>query len=283
MEYFCKICNKKYVSYKSLWNHNSKFHKENVITKCIPNENMLPKCNQKNENINNCTICNKLLSNRHSRWRHEQICKKKIEENKNKMNKMKEEIKKEIENEMNFLKEELKTLKNTPKNINNGTIINNNNYIIPLYQQNLKEVLKMSDKLDIMNSGSQAHVKLTNIIYKNPEYEKFRDVYITNMTNDIGYMYDGKEKRYIVKTKKDILNDYGHERFSDIELLYLELADKIPSKKLDKMKEMVKNYFNNEKFKESKHKEMLISLYNNKINVKKIPNIISDNLKEIEI
>lgn len=26
----CKICNKNYASYKSLWNHNKKFHK--VIT-----------------------------------------------------------------------------------------------------------------------------------------------------------------------------------------------------------------------------------------------------------
>ena len=85
MEYFCKICNKKYVSYKSLWNHNSKFHKVDVIKNGIPSENPLPKCEQKTPPIkkeneitnNNCNICNKLLANRHSRWRHEQNCKNK--------------------------------------------------------------------------------------------------------------------------------------------------------------------------------------------------------------
>ena len=89
--------------------------------------------------------------------------------------------------------------------------------------------------------------------------------------------------RFIVKNKKDILVDYGHERFSDIELFYLELAEKIPEIKLEKIKEMVKNYFNNDNFKDIKNKEMLISLYNNKINVKKIYNVVNEEEKDIEI
>ena len=29
---FCNICNKKYASYQSLWNHNKKFHKATKLT-----------------------------------------------------------------------------------------------------------------------------------------------------------------------------------------------------------------------------------------------------------
>ena len=36
-EYNCKICNKKYKSYQSLWNHNKKFHNPNVVV-CSSNE-----------------------------------------------------------------------------------------------------------------------------------------------------------------------------------------------------------------------------------------------------
>lgn len=93
------------------------------------------------------------------------------------------------------------------------------------------------------------------MLYKNPEYEKFRNIYITNMSNDLAYMYDDKEKRFIVKNKKTILDDYGHERFSDIELFYLELAEKIPEIKLEKIKEMVKNYFDNDNYKDLKIKK----------------------------
>ena len=41
-ENICKLCNKKYASYKSLWNHNKKFHLD--IPKISPNPQMdIPK------------------------------------------------------------------------------------------------------------------------------------------------------------------------------------------------------------------------------------------------
>ena len=33
--YFCNTCNKNYASYKSLWNHNKKFHKADKLTNDI--------------------------------------------------------------------------------------------------------------------------------------------------------------------------------------------------------------------------------------------------------
>jgi hypothetical protein len=199
--------------------------------------------------------CNKKLCNRKSRWRHEQNCKEKcnISENKDELKDNNTEIK-ELKEQVTELKNILlNTIKIHPsklKKINNqlinntnsnntnniGTINNiNNNIIIPLSQQNLVEVLKQSEKLNIISSGNLAHLKLTDLLYKNPAYEKYRNIYITNLSNDIGYIYDSKENRFIVKSKKDILDDFGTERFSDIELFYNELKDKISEEKLNKI------------------------------------------------
>ena len=298
----CKYCNKEYKSQSSRSNHIKKYHKSDISQSDLDVKNnksdisqndLYIKSELKLNNKYKCNNCNNSYKHFQSRWKHEKKCnieKTKIEEsNKNDIN----IIKKQLENTLLKLAETqdlLKSIKIHPKslqkinnNINKGTININNNYIIPLYQQNLKDVLTKSEKLSILNSGNSAHLKLTDLLYKNPEYEKYRNIYITNMSNDLGYIYDAKEMRFIVKNKKDILVDYGHERFSDIELFYLELAEKIPEIKLEKIKEMVKNYFNNDNFKDIKNKEMLISLYNNKINVKKIYNVVNEEEKDIEI
>jgi len=303
MDIICKHCNKKYASSHSRSNHIRRFHKvtdsfddhndhndhkkvTNTISENVDNVTI------ESTNNNICKFCNKKLCNRKSRWRHEQKCKEKcnISENKDELkdnNTEIKELKEQLKELTNILLNTIKIhpsklkklnnqLINNSNNINNntnnniGTINNiNNNIIIPLSQQNLVEVLKKSEKLNIISSGNLAHLKLTDLLYTNPAYEKYRNIYITNLSNDIGYIYDSKENRFIVKSKKDILDDFGTERFSDIELFYNELKDKISEDKLIKMKKMVKSYFDNKDFKEVKNKELLISLYNNKINVKK--------------
>jgi len=75
MEFECHLCNKQYASYKSLWNHNHKFHKElkvdkvenvnhcqlnpikydNNVNHCQPNVNFCqPNLTEKVENVNQC-------------------------------------------------------------------------------------------------------------------------------------------------------------------------------------------------------------------------------------
>jgi hypothetical protein len=136
-----------------------------------------------------------------------------------------------------------------------------------LSNQNLKQVLKKSEKMAILNSGNQAHLKLTDILYNNPEYKNYRNIYVTNLSNNIAYVYDDKKKCFIVKNKKDILDDYGIERFSDIQYFYEELVNKINEKQLNKLKKMVYDYFNDNDFKDLKNKEILIELYNNRVQV----------------
>jgi hypothetical protein len=128
----CEICNKKYSSYKSLWNHNKKFHNDTVNVKNdtinvkndtvnVQNNNV----NVQNENVNivqnkehKCDYCNKIFNSRQGKYQHRLICKQK-----------------DIINIQN------NNLTNTNDNINNinntnGTIINGNNNTIINYTIN---------------------------------------------------------------------------------------------------------------------------------------------------
>ena len=71
-KFICKFCNKEYSSSQSRSNHYSKFHKnisksQNVYKKEIVISNDLL-----SKYI--CGFCNKNFANRHSKWKHQQIC-----------------------------------------------------------------------------------------------------------------------------------------------------------------------------------------------------------------
>ena len=74
-QYECKICNKSYASYQSLWIHNKKFHTTVVLKTSETSE----KTSETSENIlkknYNCRKCNKVFHNIKTRWSHEKICK----------------------------------------------------------------------------------------------------------------------------------------------------------------------------------------------------------------
>jgi len=83
VEFSCNICKKVYRSYKSLWNHNRKFHFK-VKPECIPNVVLsIPErspnviqCNPITINMSViCKYCNKQFSSRQNKWKHEQKCK----------------------------------------------------------------------------------------------------------------------------------------------------------------------------------------------------------------
>jgi hypothetical protein len=75
-EYACNLCNKIYKTYKSLWNHNAKFHKK----LCCPNViQSVPNVVQEFQ----CNYCEKKYSNRHSKSKHQKICSKKKINNQN--------------------------------------------------------------------------------------------------------------------------------------------------------------------------------------------------------
>jgi len=102
----CNICNKKYVSYKSWWNHDRKFHYKSSDNILKSSDNILKSSDNilksSDNKIYNCRKCNKIFYNVKTRWLHEQKCKQ-IETTK--INQL-EEKNKELENTINEMKKQ---------------------------------------------------------------------------------------------------------------------------------------------------------------------------------
>jgi C2H2-type zinc finger len=158
MSHECKVCNKRYASYQSWWNHNKKFHlvssdkvpksSEKVL---INSENVL----KSSDNIQNiktktycCRKCNTIFKNVKTRWSHEQKCKK-TEEMKEKENK---KIELEIAKENNIrLKEEAAILRLKLK-LQNATKVDN----ITLKKLN-KLLLERNNRIKNSNNTNNSH------------------------------------------------------------------------------------------------------------------------------
>ena len=82
----CKTCNKKYSSYKSLWNHTNKYHNKNNVV--IGTHDVQKSTNE--VKINQCKYCNKFLNDRSYKYKHEKICK--INDKNNKIEKLEKEV-----------------------------------------------------------------------------------------------------------------------------------------------------------------------------------------------
>ena len=161
--YNCKICKKSYSSYKSLWNHNKKFHTNSVVisgtTEVLSGTSKY-----------NCRYCKRNFNDRSNKYKHEKSCTNKtniIEENK--------KLKQEIETLKNKTSISNNTTNNntTNNNTNNGTI---NNITInafgkeKLYDLPIKELKKfIRDDDDYLYNI----IKYINFNEKYPENHSF--------------------------------------------------------------------------------------------------------------
>jgi hypothetical protein len=159
--YNCNICNKKYSSASSLWNHNKKYHNTiNINTSKTPQiPQILP------QQILNCKYCLKNLSRKDNLKRHEQTCKQKVEDNKIVLleNKIKE-----LESKIDSKSNKIITNNN---NINHGTI-NNNTFIINKIGEESISKLKFKDIKNIFREQKNClyhAIKYVNFNEKIPE------------------------------------------------------------------------------------------------------------------
>jgi len=135
-EFKCNICNKFYASYKSLWDHNKKFHKNKVINNIV---NVVDAGVNVDVNVvdigidvvdvdvnivNNkkkilCKFCNKIFNHRSNKCNHQKICK--LKNNQIELNK--------LFNNSNEI--------NINKYINNKIIKNNDHNFIADFTKNI--------------------------------------------------------------------------------------------------------------------------------------------------
>jgi molybdopterin converting factor small subunit len=292
--YKCIDCDKIYSSYKSLWNHNNKYH-ENRKTETF-----------KESKTYECRICSKEYKHLQSRHTHEKTCSiikingdLEVEKMKQETEKMKQETL-DKEQETIKLKIKLQSMKridnktfkainkllmdrsttNTQNNINN-TIINNYNFpqIKSLGNENVVETLSMYDKKLILDRRLCSLDKMIEIVHCG-DHNMFKNIIITNLKDKFAYRYDEAKGYFITTTKNDVLDDLVSNRIMDIEAIYDELST---ANKIDiKTKKLIQEFLDkmeNEKpfmygeidqnFKSYKMNNIKILLYNNQDKITK--------------
>ena len=250
INYLCDVCNKKYSSYQSLWNHYKKFHQE------IKNDNT-------------CKYCNKSFSQKSSLNRHYKNCNYKLNHNK----KDAELIKKQIEsnnNNINMIKEIMLKLMNDNCKVKPKTLTKiNNNMIIQLGNETLCDLLTDDEKINILNNKYSCLDYLVKYIHFNDKYPQFKNILITNMKDDLAYRFDSKENKFIAIEKSTLIDNIISERMGDITLFYNELVGQLEPKTKKIIETIIDKMDNDKIFINNKKKDIKLIIYNNRDKVSK--------------
>jgi len=265
--YECKICNKSYASYQSLWIHNKKFHKV-CVTPNVTNGNLLvTSCNTivTNEKINNkiikCCKCNLIFNSRQTRWRHEKKCTRILEISNNNTN-------------INITNNNINN--NTTNNINNN--INNNvtNNKIIINAIGNENILNLSKKA-VMNLFNQEFISITaviQLIYFNEDHPENHYFCTTNLDSYYSSVYNTGKQTVDKDRKKYLFDKILDNSIEKLELLYSHYKQKFTFDKRRIIEDNIKNindikiaFFNN-KLKKELFRQINLLSYNNKDLVK---------------
>ena len=299
--HYCKICKKIYSSYKSLWNHNKKYH--SIVKHIVPhystilpqNSTILPQ----NSTVFSCDICNKSLSRKDSLKRHALICKNKIKNSSIEIiKKENEDIKNKNLELTNKFDQLLKLFKIHPKtlqkinkqlinnNTNNGSINNgtiNNINIVKFGSEDISSILSQSEVLKMLNRKMSSIEESIKLIHFNEKRPQLKNIYITNLKDQYAYTFDGS--KFIAGLKHDILDELVDNHIENIEMSIEEYKDKLTSKTrevLDKFIDKLND--DDEEFTDKEHNKKYSSYKNFKVNQVKLmiynesenrPNIIN--------
>ncbi len=269
--YCCKVCNKTYSSYKSLWNHNKKFHTNTMINKdhlVINNDQKEINKDHLENNILNCKYCNKNFTFKTNKYRHEKTC---TEKNKEVLNVKQLELQLKIK-EQEILKLKLKLQKskktdistvnqlnkllmerhdqyqNYISNINNGNINNYNGNVVNNIQligfgkeDNIIEKLTSKEKKLILNSRYKSLEKLIEIVHCG-NYNEFKNILVTNAKDNYVYKYDSSKSQFMLSTKDEVINSLIDNRMYELETIYDSFLEE--NKIDDKTKDIIETFIN---------------------------------------
>jgi hypothetical protein len=266
----CKQCDKIYASYKSLWNHNKKFH-TNDNTLNIPNiyphtTSNIPIVSSMKKDNHVCINCNKKLSSYKNKWRHEQICKNNTNDSIIEIKKENAEIKLLLNNILKECKIHPKTLQkinnqltnsnnsnNNSNNTNNGIINNKTVNIVKFGSEDLASILSKSEILKILNHKMMSLEESIKAIHFNNKRPQFKNIYITNLKDKYAYVFNGN--KFIVGLKSDILGELVDNHVDNIEMSMDEYKNILPSKTIEVLDKFLEKIYNDEdEFTDKEHK-----------------------------
>ena len=272
--YSCNICNKKYASNSSLWNHNRKFHNvrcmpivtQNVVH-CVPN--VVPvqaKFTQKSDSTNNnkiykCIKCAKPYYNRHSKYKHQKKC------NKTEIKDIKTELV-ELKKHINIITKTSgnNNIKNS-NNINNGVI--NHITINKIGEENINY---LTDKniTDIFSKEIESIFIFVELLNFNADIPENHNHCVTNLSSKYLSIYNSDTKKIEKDRKKYVFDTILCKSIHNMEILFSKNINKFSKPKrdeiintIDTIKNLRNSYNDRTLFNEIINKLNLIS-YNNK-------------------
>jgi len=199
----CKICNKTYANYNSLWNHNKKFHTKKVMSSGTVDGG------DGTTKRYSCMHCGKLFNDSSNKCKHQKICKEKKEEDNIDIKEKLEKLEKEIK----ILKDEKVKPNINNGNINNGTV---NNIVINNYDKDNMDYITDKFKQKILNMipNDQVNVipKLLENIKFNSNHKENNNFKINSDRSNICFKF--KDNQWISDNKNKSLNellDYGNK------------------------------------------------------------------------
>jgi hypothetical protein len=230
----CNICKKTFKRKDGL-----EYHKEKKV------------CNRKNVGVDKkpfeCRYCERGFNSKSGMYKHMETCKEKAKKHNKKLNKTKGEDKKrmknlektnkDLKNTLDIILKELKEIKkqNETKNnqtINIGNIGNINNNTINLIAHGKEDLTKLTKEefLEILRSGYDSPIKLTEKIHFNPDRPENHNIYISNKKGKYALVFNGAD--WSSKNKKDVIQNLYEDKKDYIETYMSDyVADLTESRK----------------------------------------------------
>ena len=259
MTFFCKICNKEYKTYQTLWKHNKIKHTDLVIS-----------IKQNNKECNfSCNLCNKKFTrNNNLKYHKNNTCKIKNTEI-NKINILEDKIE-QLENKINNISNNtLNNISNNNSNVNNGTV---NIYINKTGTENVLE-LNESEKNEIFNkelSGIVSFIKFINFNERLPNNHSFCT---KSLEGKYLLSYNTEEEKIESVRKKYFYHELLNNSVEKMEILYKSCKNNFSKEKqlkventIQSLKEIKDRDLSNKVLKEIKNKLIEIS-YNRRVTV----------------
>ena len=287
-DYTCFLCKKKYSCRQNLHRHNKRFHPKMApnLTHSEPLGSKLdllaPELPVKNESGSTeikCEYCEKTFSKKYNLNRHLKL--KRCEKLKNIKNeniilkKENEEFKKELTTIkcqlLDVMNKQCKIHYKTLQKINNQLINNNHAHfnnctfnIVQLGDENLVEALSDKEQIKILKKKYQSLNFLIDYIHCNNKFPEFNNVAITNLQNNIAYMYDDNKRQFIATNKDELIDEIISYRMSDLGEFYDIHLDTLDKKTKDIISELILKMEKDDKYVIKKKDEIKLLVYNNK-------------------
>jgi GTP-binding protein EngB required for normal cell division len=105
---------------------------------------------------------------------------------------------------------------NNTKTINNGNVNNvvNNINLVGYGFEDISRLDK-GDILSALQNGYNSTIRLTEAVHFNPKYPEYHNVYISNIRDKYGMLYDGKD--WNLRVKEELINMIYDDKKSYIE------------------------------------------------------------------